>query len=65
MPTYLGPFLFWQLTVATAKAERIREAAGRDRLSVEVRQLDVYDDRSVKSTIDAIPAESGKIDVFE
>jgi NAD(P)-dependent dehydrogenase (short-subunit alcohol dehydrogenase family) len=45
------------------KSHKIAEIAERDNLSLEVLQLDVSDDKSVKEAIDIIAEKQGRIDV--
>jgi NAD(P)-dependent dehydrogenase (short-subunit alcohol dehydrogenase family) len=45
------------------KSHKIAEIAERDNLSLEVLQLDVSDDKSVKDAIDIIAEKQGRIDV--
>ena len=45
------------------KSKKITEISNREKLPLQVIQLDVNDDRSVKDAIDKIAAENKKIDV--
>src|SRR5438093_13218296 len=47
----------------TDKSYKIAEIAKRNNLSLEVLQLDVSDDKSVKDAIDIIAEKQGRIDV--
>ena len=46
------------------KSKNITEIAGTEKLPLQVVQLDVNDDRSVKYTIDKIIAEKDRIDIL-
>ncbi|HZA06827.1 MAG TPA: SDR family NAD(P)-dependent oxidoreductase, partial [Nitrososphaeraceae archaeon] len=58
-------FLTYATMRNTNKAENIKSVATKERLPIHVKQLDVTDDVSVMTAIDAISSETGgRIDVL-
>jgi NADP-dependent 3-hydroxy acid dehydrogenase YdfG len=47
------------------KSESIESITTKENLPINIKQLDVTDDTSVKNAVEAISSETGRIDLFK